>query len=314
MSGAHVGGVDSGRHVGSRCTDSGFASSVEPADDERMIKPTSYVFSGSGTKLYAFAGALRALIQAGRHPRRVIGTSGGGLIGLFLAARWNPATPERVCDELESFLRSFRLRDLLDLGGLRWPRFWHGIYKGDRFLAKMRDVLPARWSDMKLPVFVVTADRTADTTKIWGLADDVEPALAGRATMSLPIFDAVSIRDHWHTDGGTRNNFPLDFWGPLDASVIGLRFRPLTTREVVLPGQQGDAVQVFANAVDFNLDNVDDMIEATSRLHTSIAIHAQTIYLDVPGSGMDFDVDDAAIAHMMRLGADAARAWLKGNP
>lgn len=275
----------------------------------RVIRETSYVLSGSGTRFYAFIGALRVLFAAGWFPKRLIGTSGGGLVVLFIAAHYDPANPLAVIDKLEAFARSFRMSEMLDPGGLRWPRFWHGAFKGQRVLKELRRALPRDWRDMKLPVFVVTADRTAKAAKVWGVEDGVEPAIAGRATMSLPVFDAVRINDHWHTDGGTRANYPLSFFGD-DAHVVGLRFRPVGADDVIMPGEQGDAVQTFDNKLAFQLDNVDDMIEATSRMHMAAATKARTLMLDAPGSGMDFSIDDEEIEALIQAGEDSARRFL----
>ena len=270
---------------------------------------TSYVLSGSGTKLFTFIGALRVLFTAGFTPRRLIGTSGGGLVALFIAARYDEQNPLACVAAAEKFARSLELHKLLDGGGLRWPRFWHGLYKGDLILERLRDALPRSWGGMKLPEYVVTSDRTADAAKVWGVEDKIEPALAGRATMSLPIFDAVKIKGHWHTDGGTRANYPLAFFKD-DPTVIGLRFRPIGKAGMLGPGEEAAAVQSFKNKIEFQFDNVDDMIEATSRMHMEAAVKARTIMLDAPGSGMDFNVSQAEIDDLIKAGEDSARKWL----
>jgi NTE family protein len=275
-----------------------------------MDKLTSFVFSGSGTRLFAFIGALRVLFAAGYRPKQLIGTSGGGLIALFIAAHYDPREPMAVLDKLEAFARGLQIGKLLDPAWFpRWPRYWHGPYKGARIRAKLDEALPAKWTDMKLPVFVVTSDRNGDVAKVWGEADGIAPALAGRATMSLPIFDAVEIQGHYHTDGGTRANYPLSFFGD-DENVVGLRFRPLAHKAIAGPGEKAPSVQTFANTVEFNIDNIDDMIEATSRMHMAAAQKASTIMLDVPGSGMDFDVDDEDITRQIQAGAASAKKWL----
>lgn len=278
-----------------------------------MGKSVSLVLSGSGTKLYTFIGALRVLFSAGYTPKQLSGTSGGGLVALFVAAHYDAARPMTTILQLEEFARSFRVQDMLDPGGFRWPRFWHGLYKGERILAKLREALPSSWAAMKLPVFVVTSDRTADAVKVWGAEDGVEPALVGRATMSLPIFDAVQIQGHWHTDGGTRANYPLAFFGDGE-DVIGMRFRPLGKSGMLKPGEHGAVVQTFKGKVDFQLDNVDDMIEATSRMHMAVATKARTIMLDAPGSGMDFSLDDKQITRLIAAGEESAHRWLAGKP
>lgn len=273
---------------------------------------TSYVLSGSGMKLFAYLRALRALFVSGRLPKQLIGTSGGGLVAMFVAAHFDPHRPFDCLDRAEKLARSLSVTSLLDLGFFRWPHPTHGIYKGDRILAKLREELPRTWKDFKLPVFVVTADRTADATKIWGVDDDVEPALVARATMSLPIFDAVKIKGHWHTDGGTRANYPLAFFGD-EENVIGLRFRPLAKRGVLGPGEEGAPVQAFTSKISFQLDNIDDMMEATALMHMQAAVKAQTIMLDVPGSGLDFGMEAAEIDAMMEAGEKSAQKWLRSQ-
>lgn len=276
-----------------------------------MDKLTSFVFSGSGARLYAFIGALRVLFAAGYRPKQLIGTSGGGLVALFVAAHYDPKDPMAVIGKLEAFARSFQLAKLLDLAWFpRWPAYWHGLHKGALIRAKLDEALPAKWSDMRLPVYVVTSDRNADAAKVWGEKDGIAPALAGRATMSLPrLFDAVEIQGHRHTDGGTRANYPLSFFGD-DEDVIGIRFRPIGKRALLMPGETAPAVQSFANGVEFDLDNIDDMIEATSQMHMSAATKAKTLMLDVPGSGMDFHVEDKDITRQIDAGEASARKWL----
>jgi predicted acylesterase/phospholipase RssA len=280
-----------------------------------MIRPTSYVLSGSGTKFFVFIGALRVLFAAGRLPKRIMGTSGGGLVALYVAAHYNHRAPLEVIDALEDFARGFEIDKLLDLGGIRWPQFWHGLYKGDKILAVLRQALPADWGKLTLPAYVVTSDRTADACKVWGADDKVEPAIAGRATMSLPGFDAVQIKGHWHTDGGTRANYPLDYFNDVaDSDVVGLRFRPRADKAILHPGVQGRAVQSFKNKVEFNLDNIDDMIEGCSTAHMAAALKARTIMLDAPGSGLAFKVSQQDADEMIRGGEASASAWLKANP
>lgn len=269
------------------------------------------VASGSGARLFVFIGALLRLAESGHRFRRLCGTSGGSIVLAKLASVYDPADPMRSVRQLEAFAQRINPAQLLDpnwFGG----RWWEGRNAGNKVLAELRAQLPPRFDNLALPLNVVTHDLTSRRTKVWGKADvGVDLPLVVRASMSLPlVFDAVFLRGHVHVDGGVSANYPLDLYGDGDG-VIGLRFRPTGGGAPVPPGEDGGHASVYRHKHELWGAILDDMLEATSRLHMSAATKARTIMLDYPGSSFDFDVGPGEITAQIDAGWESVGEWLK---
>ena len=114
-----------------------------PYNSQDGLRLYDAAFEGGGVKAIGQIGALARLSEAGLRPRRIVGTSGGAIVGAALAAG---ATPQQVWD----ILAGLDLTELLDprwLPNRRWLRrafygvlpllpglvVWKAAVRGDRF-------------------------------------------------------------------------------------------------------------------------------------------------------------------------------------
>jgi len=256
------------------------------------------VLSGSGTRYPVFIGALRRLEKAGMRPTEVCGVSGGAIIAAGIARGMDSHA-------LEALAKKCLPGPLLDK---RWfvellaldP--YKGIWKGERFLAKFREVLPNKWEDCKIPLHVVTFNLGRGAHRVWSAKDAKDcndiPRLV-RASMSLPVFDSCLINGEWHEDGGFGANFPLDIFGD-GKDVIGMRFR----------GTDPTKVRRFKTKIERLLTMIDDFIEATAHEHVEDAMFARVMLLDTKHGGLDLGMDEKAVESMIDEGFRCADKWL----
>jgi NTE family protein len=73
------------------CSDVNIEELLGPFNSQPSFRHYDAVFEGGGVKAIAQIGALACFDQVGLRPKRVIGTSGGAIVGAFLAAGATPA-------------------------------------------------------------------------------------------------------------------------------------------------------------------------------------------------------------------------------
>jgi NTE family protein len=179
------------------------------------------VMEGGGAKGIALVGALATLEDRGYRWVNMAGTSAGAIVAVL-------ATAGYTAHELRPIIGDMDFTQFLD-SSPRWlPRHtraaynllahW-GIYKGDRFLAWMRDMLAAKgvhtFADLRrgIPdrdqfyrVRVVASDITRgkmivlpeDIVHYGIVPDELEVALAVRMSMSIPgFFRPVVLHAGW---------------------------------------------------------------------------------------------------------------------
>lgn len=274
-----------------------------------MPKDVSLVLSGSGTRYPVFIGALRRLTEAGFRFKRVCGTSGGAIVAAGLAAWYDRRDPMAAIERLEHLGRELRPQSFLD-PNLFSIRYWQGLYAGKRILRELTRLLPASFSDLRIPLYVVTHDLSARCAKVWGAEDKIDLPLVVRASMSLPgVFDAVFIRGHVHVDGGIGANYPLTIFG-VGEDVVGLRFRPSTSVGFAPAGFEPPVAARYRNRLELIGAAVDDMVEASSRLYMESAVKARTCMLDSLGSSFDFHLSDEDLERLIANGYDSVGRWL----
>lgn len=161
----------------------------------RPEQPVGVVLGGGGARGLASIGIMEVLELEGLRPGAIAGTSMGGLIGAFLAAGRSAADCHRVAAEL-------RWTDVLDLPG---PG---GLIKGHRYANWLREHLPPRFSDLKIPLALTATD--IDRGELVILADG-DLISAVRATTAFPgAFVPVSYAGRNLVDGGVLNTLPVD--------------------------------------------------------------------------------------------------------
>lgn len=228
-------------------------ASASPMGERMKERPTvALVLGGGGARGGAHLGVLEYL-EAHRIPvDRVVGTSGGAILGGLYAAGWSP---EEIREWLETMdweralsdrpprrNLSFRAKEddaryLFDLEiglgreGLRLPE---GLIEGrnlDFILerAALRTADVAHFDDLPIPFRAVAVDmETGERVDL----EDGRLARAIRASMSVPgVFAPVEIDGRLLADGGLSANLPVRTARELNADIViavdvGARLHP----------------------------------------------------------------------------------------
>lgn len=225
------------------------AEVLGPFNSQPGLRYYDAVFEGGGVKAIAQIGALACFDQLQLRPRRVIGTSGGAIVGAFLAAG---ATPAQMWD----LLAQTDLTQFIDprwMPNQRWLRRpFYGLVplasgvllrkaavRGRRFeaviAAKLKDVCGKEnvtFADLKARTGVTLEVIATDITRrralvlpgaiadFEGWADrdpqELSVASAVRMSMALPfIFEPVRLKLAEGgtpvdiVDGGVSSNYPI---------------------------------------------------------------------------------------------------------
>lgn len=224
------------------------------------------VLSGSGMKLYAFLGALRALVEADYSFLGVTGTSGGAVVSALLGKHWDPNDPKGSVEAMIAEARTINPAAELTKS-FRW-RVWEwvltkvfragprGMFETGKLLAKFRHHLPATMADCKLPVHITGYQINLDKPRaILFTAPDTDLPLAVLGSMSLPppLFDPTMYGKAMLQDGGWTANFPVPDNQP---KVMGLYFDNI----------EDDGVGVHEGVVTDHIAPVNDNIELWTKL------------------------------------------------
>lgn len=256
------------------------------------------VLSGSGTRYPVFIGALRVLERYGIEVVEVLGVSGGSLMAAGIAAGMDSYALEKLAKEALPG----------ELTDIRWLPSWsayHGRIKGAKLLARLRQLLPATFAEMKIPLHIVTFNMQRSRHVVWNGTQSIKdvPRLL-RTSISLPfIYDMVMLDGEWHVDGGVGANFPLDHFGD-GADVIGMRFRGHDERG---PPRRLVTKMDAAEAL------IDGLIESTTREHIEDAVFARVMLLDTKASGFNLSMSAEDIDKMIAEGEASALEWVRAG-
>jgi len=159
----------------------------------------SLALGGGGARGLAHAGVLDVLDRAGLRPVAVAGTSMGALIGALYAAGIKPARMGETLDLLD--LKGVVSVTAINLGP-------ESVLTGDRFEARLRNVVPATFSDRRLPFSCVATDLVTGERVVM---TDGDLPLALRASMSIPVmYEPVRREGRLLVDGGVVDPVPVE--------------------------------------------------------------------------------------------------------
>lgn len=211
----------------------------ETGDGERPS--VALVLGGGGARGGAHLGVLQYL-EANRIPvDRIVGTSGGAIMGGLYASGWSPEEIEELLADMDWDLalsdrqprRSlpFRAKEadaryLFDLEvGLDWERIRlpEGLIEGRNLgfileRATLRSAGIEDFDELPIPFRAVAADlETGDRVDL----GSGRLSRAIRASMSVPgVFSPVNIDEQLLMDGGLVSNLPISTARELDADVV----------------------------------------------------------------------------------------------
>jgi NTE family protein len=153
--------------------------------------PFTLVMSSGFFAFYAHTGMLDALLETGRAPEGVAGSSAGALVGGAWAAGLPP-------DALAATLTALARDDFWD------PGLGFGLLAGRKFDALLRRILPvATLEACRVPIAISVFDIARRATVALTRGD---LALAIRASCCVPVmFHPVRIAGRAYWDGGIRD-------------------------------------------------------------------------------------------------------------
>ncbi len=196
------------------------------------------VLSGGGVKAAAQVGALEVLVEHGLVPTRYVGTSMGAVVAAVLAGGLS-------LDETIHRLGSIRRERVaaIDRTAFVTGIFARSFLRGAPLRETLGSLLPvARFSDLLLPLSVVTTDLDTGDLVVFGAGGEDAPlADVLAASCALPVFyPAVEIGGRRLADGGLRAvlaleiaaRFPADHVVAID---VGPGFDSESSRDRSLP-------------------------------------------------------------------------------
>lgn len=303
------------------------------------------VLSGGGVKGVALAGAVAALTDAGYRPKRISGTSAGGIIGAMVAAGLRGSALGEVA-------RAVEYAEFIDPAPLDWVPVLgsnDGICSGEFALEWIRGMLADlgvhTWADIPDPdldlpenqrykLVVTCADLTHGRLvrlpwdyHLYGLDPDTQPvAEAVRASMSVPmLFQPVTLVDPRDgsestlVDGGIVSNFPLD---SMDRTDGGTPRWPTFGVTIIpdLPGKDGTLVpRLLRPLVPKPLRLLEQLAIVTivGRDQAYLErpdVRARAFTVNATAAGVfDFHLSDEQIQHLYedgyRSGAEFLSTW-----
>lgn len=178
------------------------------------------VLGGGGVKGLAHIGAWRALEESGVEVSAVVGTSIGSLVGACLAGGMGWRDLEEVAlASREEEIVEINDRSFLE-NGIREA----SIFRGDRFLAYIRSLLPVLEFDrLELPLSINAVDLGSGRMEWFGSSGrtDVPLDLAVLASCALPLYyPPVEIGGRHYVDGGVLDALPFEYASTLGADLI----------------------------------------------------------------------------------------------
>jgi NTE family protein len=199
-------------------------------------------FKGGGVKGIAYAGAYKALYEAGlmKNVKRIAGSSAGAVFAAIACLGYDP-------DEVKDIIGGTSFASFMDKKDILRIMSKYGIYKGDAFLSWMEKQVAGSKLDKKLTKTATFRDLknaggrdlhvfSADISThqliefSYETSPDVVVAEAVRASMSIPLFfEAWRFRNnnpnnHYYVDGGMVYNYPVtafDHYGDGRDATLG---------------------------------------------------------------------------------------------
>ena len=276
----------------------------------RRTRPTvALVLSGGGAKGAAHVGVMKYLEEIGMPIDLIAGTSMGGLMGgmyalgydaasidtMLRSMDWNVMMTDAVTKDHLSFTsRENNGKYLFTIPFDYGRQIWNRDMNSDRLLAlpeglvngyNVRNLITSKavgyldsldFVNLPIPFFCVASDLASLKEYNWTRGNVVD---ALRSTMSIPVyFKPVRTKGMILTDGGTRNNFPVDIVRAMGADyIIGVDLHvdtelseiqgmpsfisqliDLTGVNTYEENIQGTDVHIRPNLAGFNMMSFDD--------------------------------------------------------
>lgn len=264
--------------------------------------------AGCGARFPVYCGALEALESASHLPVKCIaGTSGGALIGAYLARGYTPG-------RLKAWIKELDITSLMDY---YWPKGiglilpGHSLAKGKSIEGVLQNTLDVKFKDLPIPLYIFAADLYYKDTVMFSKETTPEEkvSFAVRASISIPgLFPPVSYKGYQLVDGGIMNNFPIDLFDSSCNNVVGMKIIS-DEDSMLLPNPEGNRGIFNSNVINIMMSAIDALITSQEKEHLEDATHAKVIYLPTKYNSMDFNLSFEDIEQMYEDGKQAVRNY-----
>ncbi len=295
------------------------------------------VFEGGGVTGIGLVGAVSVIEAAGYEFANLAGTSAGAVVASLLAAGYNAAELKQIINDLDfSTLEDSPWTGHIPIVGSLIDEIFHkGLYKGDAFLNKMRDLLQAKkkytfrdFIDPEYPndpryhfmLQVVASDisrgrmlvlpRDINSNDYGMEPEDLDVALAVRMSMSIPyFFEPVKLKESYIVDGGLLSNFPIELFdsdGPPEWPTFGFK---------LVFSDQANPAQMVQHQINGPISELVAMFFTAMEAHDAYYLrndkYVRTIPIDTLTIGAtDFNLTQQNKNDLYESGESAAKTFL----
>lgn len=150
--------------------------------------------SGGGARCIAQLGYLEPLYELGIRPQAIAGSSGGAIIGAFLAKGYSPI-------ECLEIVKSF------DFSKISWNLFRGSLFELGSIYEDLKALGLDTFEELPIPFFATATEYESGHTIYLHSGDLALSVLASSAL--TPIFAPVAIDNRLYIDGGFTDNLPV---------------------------------------------------------------------------------------------------------
>lgn len=257
-------------------------------------KEIDLVLSGSGVKMMAFVGSLKALEEADCEIKRIAGTSGGAIIGSMYAAGMSP---DKIKDAILNW--DYKRMVFTSIHPFAWIRWGIMSSRGiQTFLEKHYGKLSFNDS-LRCEIVCTGANVSMGRTDYFRPSKEfgnMRIAFAARISSTVPLaMGYIKYKDHAQVDGGLYDNFPINLFDDNARPTIGIkvngqRVKPRNTKKW--------------NPFSYIISLLESASEAAEREHIADADWARTILLkaDKITSALNYNLTKEEKEELFQMG------------
>ncbi|WP_299535565.1 patatin-like phospholipase family protein [Ulvibacterium sp.] len=236
--------------------------------------------SGGGARGYAHIGVLKALEEAQMFPKIVSGTSMGAIIGALIANGYSAS-------DIGAMAKNRRHGKIFHIRGV-----WDGISSHKHVKTILEALLPTKFEDLKLPIYVSTTNLDRAQHEVFSKGNLIDAILA---SISIPlVFKPIFINGYRYADGGLVKNLPASSIRQHCDVLIGSHVNHLNE--------------------GFKANNVINLLDRCMRIAIANTLsHDKTlcdIYIDPKGGGSYGVFDFSIVDEIIDFGYQAAKKEL----
>lgn len=177
------------------------------------------VLSGGGVRGAAHIGAIKALEEYGIYSTHIAGTSAGAIVGALYAHGYSH-------DEMMRFFKKVQILDFK-----KYARNKPGFIDSEKYYEIFNKYFPVDdFSSLKKNLIITATDILNGTLRAFSSGELIKPIIA---SATFPgVFAPIQIDDSYYIDGGTLNNFPVEYLKDTCDTIIGVNVNSFRKVEI----------------------------------------------------------------------------------